>query len=129
MLNWLSEVFSNFIALIVTLPFFAFALFFIGFYLFFQDRKSAIRWSIDSTTLVLIFSVAFMYNSVFASRFGLGLIVIILAILMGLLGGLQLQIRGQVNGIKMLRGAWRLGFLFLSFGYVILFVWGIGKNY
>jgi hypothetical protein len=127
--QFLADGLSNFIALMVTLPFVPFFLLYLGFYLYFQDRTPALRWSIDITTFILIISVSVIYNEIFESKFGLWLILILLSILVGVLGGLQNQIRGAMNLPKMVRGAWRLGFLLLAFSYVLLFFWGIGKNY
>lgn len=129
MIQIIADSLSNFFALIVTLPFVAFLLLYVGFYLYFQEQKPAVRWSIDITTFLLIVSVSVMYNEIFQSSFGLWLIIIIFTILLGLLGGLQNQVRGKMNIPKMVRGAWRLGFLLLSFSYILLFFWGIGKNY
>jgi hypothetical protein len=129
MVQFIADGLSNFIALVVTLPFMAFLLLYLGFYLFFQERQPALKWSIDITMLLLIFSVAVMYNTIFESSFGFWLILIVLIILVGVLGGLQNQIRGVMNIPKLIKGAWRLGFLLLTFSYFLLFFWGIGKNY
>lgn len=65
MIEWIAAGLSNFFALVVTLPFVAFLLLYVGFYLFFQNRRTAILWSIDFTTFLLIVSVSYMYYKVF----------------------------------------------------------------
>lgn len=129
MIQWVAEALSNLFAFVVTLPFVGFLLLYVGFYLYFENRRSAIRWSMDITTFFLILSVSIMYYKIFSSSFGFWLIFLLFLVLLGLIGGLQNQIRGTIHLAKMLRGAWRLGFVFLAFGYVLLFVWGISKNY
>lgn len=129
MIQWVANVLSNLFAFIVTLPFVGFLLLYVGFYLYFENRRSAIRWSMDITTFFLILSISIMYNKIFSSSFGFWLVIAVFLVLLGMIGGLQNQIRGTLHLAKMLRGAWRLGFVFLAFSYVLLFVWGISKNY
>lgn len=124
----LTGTISNFFAILVTLPFIAFILLYLGFILYFQERKKAMRWSMDITTAFLILSVSVMINSQFSTHAGIWTIMLTLLILGGLIGGLQNQLRGSIDIPKIFRAIWRLAFLLLSFSYILLFFLGIGKN-
>ena len=41
----------------------------------------------------------------------------------GLIGSAQNRWKGKVNGKRLLRAVWRLGFVSMSFGYIVLHFW------
>ncbi|KIL41736.1 hypothetical protein SD70_05030 [Gordoniibacillus kamchatkensis] len=113
-------------ALLATVPFLAFALFWGLGYLIFRDKKRSTRLAMDVTTLLLVGAVASMWNRLFQSNFGFWLIVLAILIAVGLLGGYQNREKGAIDMRKIVRIVWRIGFVCLSALYVVFLVLNIG---
>lgn len=84
-----------------------------------EDKKRAIRLSMDVTTLFLIGIVSSLLNKL-GTSFGPYLILLFMLLLAGLIGNAQNRVRGKVDGAKLIRAVWRLSFFVLSVMYVLL---------
>jgi hypothetical protein len=125
-LSWLLYGIKTLYALLATVPFLGFAVFWgIGYWIF-RDKKRTTRLAMDVTTLFLIGAVASLWNHLFQSRFGFWLIVLLLLISIGLLGGYQNREKGAIDMRKIMRIVWRIGFVFLSVMYVLFLILNIG---
>lgn len=121
-MEWLLNVY----AILSVLPFFSFALIWFLIYFIYRDKKRSTATAIDVTTLLLIGIVSAMYNTLFDTWFGgLWWIVLFFLIVFGVLGNLQNRLKGSVDVKRLMRAVWRIGFLVLSFCYVILIIVGI----
>lgn len=121
--------FTFMIALFSTVPFLFFPM--VWGCVFFVTRKpdKATKWSIDITTLLLIFSTAVLFDNVAGSRVIFWLLVMLMLIGAGLLGNMQNRLKGKVDPLKIFRVVWRGGFLVFSLVYVILLFIGIGQQW
>lgn len=82
----------------------------------------AIKLAMDVTTVFLILSVSALFNNVFGSKFGFYLILLILLIAVGLIGGAQNRMKGEVDVRRLMRAVWRLTFAGTGLAYVLLFL-------
>ncbi|BCG60255.1 DUF3397 domain-containing protein [Paenibacillus sp. URB8-2] len=92
-----------------------------------RGKKPALQLAMDVTTVFLLFSVSALFNNLFQNGFGFYLILLLVLISAGLIGGAQNRIKGRVDGKRLLRAVWRLGFLVMGTGYVIFMVFGMIK--
>lgn len=92
-----------------------------------RDKKLAVRLSMDVTTLFLVISVSALFNNLFQVRFGFYLILLLLLITAGLIGGAQNRWKGRVDGKRLFRAVWRLGFLTMSASYILFTFIGLIK--
>lgn len=111
------------------LPFIPFAAVYFGSYLLSKDKKQAIRLAMDVTMVFLIGSVAGLFNQLFGSRFGFYAILLVMLIGAGLLGNLQYRTKGQVDGVRIARAVWRIGFFVLSVCYLIFMTIGLIQSF
>jgi hypothetical protein len=121
-LSWLIHGIATLYALLATVPFVGFALTWAISYLLSKDKKKSTRLAMDVTMLLLIGSVASMWNQLFHSRFGFWLIVLGILIAVGLLGGYQNRVRGAIDMTKIARIVWRIGFVCLAALYVLFLI-------
>lgn len=128
-MSWLLHGIKTFYALLATVPFLGFALFWAIGYVFFRDKKRSTRLAMDVTTLLLIGAVASMWNHLFQSRFGFWLIVLAILIAVGLLGGYQNRVKGAIDMRKIARIVWRIGFLCLSVLYILFLLINVGAYF
>lgn len=92
-----------------------------------RGRKPSLQLAMDVTTAFLLFSVSALFNNLFQSGFGFYLILLLVLITAGLIGGAQNRLKGRVDGKRLLRAVWRLGFLVMGTGYVLFMVFGMIK--
>ncbi|MDT3426516.1 hypothetical protein J2Z22_002042 [Paenibacillus forsythiae] len=92
-----------------------------------RGKKPALQLAMDVTTVFLLFSVSALFNNIFHSGFGFYLILLLVLIAAGLIGGAQNRLKGKVDGKRLLRVVWRLGFLVMGAGYVLFMVIGMIK--
>ncbi|WP_098742736.1 DUF3397 domain-containing protein [Paenibacillus sp. EZ-K15] len=90
-----------------------------------KNRKQALELAMDVTTFFMLFSVSALFNNTFQSKFGFYLILLMLLVAAGLIGSAQNRWKGKVNGKRLLRAVWRLGFVSMSFGYIIFTFFGV----
>jgi hypothetical protein len=120
--GFLLDVFSY----LAALPFIVFILVWILYYFWQQDKKLATMRSMDITMVFLIAAVAGMLDQLVNLGFGsIWILILIFILAFGLLGNAQQRLKGRIDAVKSLRVIWRLGFLILSFMYVVLLFIGI----
>jgi hypothetical protein len=120
--SWLIHSIATLYALLATVPFVGFALAWgIGYWIF-KNKKKSTRLAMDVTMLLLIGSVASMWNQLFQSRFGFWVIFLGILIAVGLLGGYQNRVKGTIDVTKIARIVWRVGFVCLATLYVLFLI-------
>jgi hypothetical protein len=124
------NLFTNFYAYMAIIPFIPFLIVCAAAYFMTNNGKKAIVWAMDITTFFLIGAVSVMYNVVFPSGLGgIWWIVLLFLITGGLIANMQNKLKGQIDPRRIVRAVWRLGFLFLSLFYVLLFIVGITQKF
>ena len=111
-------------AFLAVIPIIPFAIILFGYGAFIQDRKKAFRLAMDITTALLIGCVAVLFDSLFSSKFGILLFMLLGG---GLLGNAQFRKRGAIDAKKIFRTVWRLSFFTMSLLYIVFMCIGIGK--
>ena len=118
MWSWLLQIY----AILATIPFLIFPLVWMIGHAAGLDNKHAVRRSTDVTMFFLIGSVAALYDQLFSTAFkGIWVILLFMLLLGGVLGNLQMRVRGKVDAPKIIRAVWRLSFIVLCPLYIILF--------
>jgi hypothetical protein len=85
-----------------------------------RDKKMSTRLAIDSTTVLLLGTVAMQMHKIFNSWFGFWLMLFIILLITGFIGRQQNDLRGYVYFPRILKILSRIGFVVLSFFYVVL---------
>lgn len=114
--NWIVNTY----AFLAVIPFVPFIFFWFLFYSIFRDKKKSTRLAMDITTLLLVGSVSFMFNKIFASGFGLYLILLFFLLAFGFIGNMQHRKTGSNDFSKIIKIIWRIGFVVLSLVYLVL---------
>lgn len=106
-----------------------FLIWFIAHYVW-KDRKRATHLAMDVTTLLLITSVAVMYDLVFPGSAinGIWIVLAFVILLAGFMGNMQTRLKGKVNPQRLFKGVWRISFMVLSFWFVLFLLIGIAKK-
>ncbi|GGF82862.1 DUF3397 domain-containing protein [Paenibacillus aceti] len=107
-------------AILPIIPFFL--VYFICIFFLKKEQRPSLLLAMDVTTFFLILSVSALFNNVFNSKFGFYLMLLILLIVVGLIGGAQTRLKGQVDVRRMLRAVWRLAFAGTGIVYIVLFL-------
>lgn len=123
MFEWLGNSF----AILSVIPVVPFLLIWLGGMLLHRDRKKVLRLAMDVTFVFLLFSVAALFNMVFQNQFGFYLILIMLLIAGGLIGGAQTRLKGKLDGKRLMRALWRLGFVVMGISYFLFMLVGLLK--
>lgn len=123
MFEWLGNSF----AILSVIPVVPFLLIWLGGMLLNKDRKKVLRLAMDVTFVFLLFSVAALFNMVFQNQFGFYLILIMLLIAGGLIGGAQTRLKGKLDGKRLMRALWRLGFVVMGISYFLFMLVGLLK--
>lgn len=87
-----------------------------------KTKKQAVAIAMDVTTPFLYISVAALFNTIFNSKLGFYIFLLILLLALGLIGSAQNRLKGKVDFQRLFRAVWRLSFLFLSLGYIVLLI-------
>ncbi len=122
---WLAKGFE----LLSSLPFIPFGLAWGAAYVYSRNTRLSTLRAIDVTVLFLAYIVQAMFDEVFGIAFGKYLLLLLFLISFGLLGGLQMQIKGAFDPVKIIRSIWRLGFFVLSLLYLLLLIVGIAIHF
>lgn len=85
-----------------------------------KDKKKSTRLAIDITTVLLIGTVAMQMNKLFNSWFGFWFMLLLLLLITGFIGRQQNDLRGFIHLPRILKIISRIGFVVLSFFYVVL---------
>jgi len=125
----LYEWLVNFYAVLATISFLSFPLFWFIVYFVYKDKKKATRVAMDITTFLLVGSVSVMYDHLFSPSFsGFWIIMLCFLIGAGLIGNKQNREYGQIDVKRIIKVIWRLGFLVLSFFYFVFLLVGLVKS-
>lgn len=119
---WLQQVYT----VLAMVPFVAFFLTWFLVYWLTKDKKKATHASMDITSLFLLGSVAVMSRKLFESGMLFWTVVLLFLIAGGMLGNMQNRMRGRIHMLKITRTLGRVGFVVLSFCYIVLLIIGIG---
>jgi hypothetical protein len=90
-----------------------------------RDKKKSTRLAIDITTVLLLGTVSMQMNKLFGSWLGFWFMLLIILLATGLIGRQQNDLRGFVHLPRIFKILSRIGFVILSFFYVILLIIGI----
>ncbi|QGQ95759.1 DUF3397 family protein [Paenibacillus psychroresistens] len=85
-----------------------------------KDKKKTTRLAIDITTILLLGTVAMQMNKLFNSWFGFWFMLLLLLLITGFIGRQQNDLRGFIHFPRILKIISRIGFVVLSFFYVVL---------
>jgi hypothetical protein len=85
-----------------------------------HDKKKSTQWAIGITTVLLLGTVAMQMHKLFNSWFGFWFMVLIILLVTGFIGRQQNDLRGFVHFPRILKILSRIGFVVLSFFYIIL---------
>jgi hypothetical protein len=104
------------------IPFLTF--FVIWFLLYFikRDKKFSTRLAIDITAVLLLGKVAMQLHQLSGSWFGFWFMLFIILLVTGLIGRQQNDMRGFIHLPKILKIMSRIGFVVLSFFYIVLWI-------
>lgn len=112
-----------------TIPFISFFIVLLIAFIITKDKKESLKWSVHISMLFLLSAVAAMFDKITGSFAGFWWITLLLLFFGGLLIWLQWKVRQRILLTRVIRSVWLLGFLVLSFTYVILFFVGIIHYY
>jgi hypothetical protein len=104
------------------IPFLTFFVIWFIVYLIKHDKKLSTHIAMDITALLLLGKVADQLHKLTGSWFGFWLLVFIMLVATGLIGRKQNEIRGAVIVPRILKILLRIGFVVLSFFYVLLLI-------
>jgi asparagine N-glycosylation enzyme membrane subunit Stt3 len=90
-----------------------------------KDKKKSTRLAIDITTVLLLGTVAMQMHTIFGSWFGFWFMLFIILFVTGIIGRQQNEIRGFVYLPRILKILSRIGFVVLTFIYVVLLLVGL----
>ena len=125
----LESVWSFLKGTLTVVPFLGFPIVYLLVFALKRDRRSAGRWAINITNLLLIRSAVAAYGQIWPDAWSpwwwvIGLYLFLIA----LLGVLQIRWKGKLSLKKIGFSAWRLSFLLFGFLYVLLIATGVVKT-
>jgi asparagine N-glycosylation enzyme membrane subunit Stt3 len=104
------------------IPHLTFILIWFLIYFIKRDKKKSTRLAIDITTVLLLGTVSMQMQKIFNSWFGFWFMLLIILLITGFIGRQQNDLRGFVHFPKILKILSRIGFVVLSFVYVVLLI-------
>lgn len=119
------SLFVNVFAAMAAIPFLSFALVYIITLRLTQQKKRAMHWSMDVTTVLLIMAVGALWQYIWGSSVGWWVLLGLLLLLYVTLALLQIWLKGKLDWERLGRGGWRLSFILFSTLYLIFFVIGM----
>lgn len=123
----MESIMSSLTAIIIIFPFVLFILvFYIGKQIT-NKKRSARNIAINVTTIALIFSVHFIIISIWAKSL-IWAIVLFLILSAIIFTFLYWKFANEIVYRKVFSRYWRLNFLFFSFVYLILLLYGLGSR-
>jgi hypothetical protein len=119
-----STIVSSILALLITIPIIGYLLVFVIVKQATKNHRTAVRYGIDVTTMILLFAVHYMLLVIFNQSFFWMILIALLVIgIMFVL--LHWQVKKEIIISKVLKGYWRLNFLLLSIAYFVLLMYGL----
>lgn len=128
-MQMLIDFLKNAYAILAVVPIVPFIVVYAACAAYWQNKKKAFRLAMDVTTFLLIGCVAVLFNELTGSSFGFYGILLILLLSAGLLGNLQVRLKGKLDPRKIVRTVWRLGFFVMGTLYIVLMLVGIGRTF
>ncbi|MGG3736453.1 DUF3397 domain-containing protein [Aeribacillus pallidus] len=120
----MSTIVSSILALLITIPIIGYLLVFVIVKQATKNHRTAVRYGIDVTTMILLFAVHYMLLVIFNQSFFWMILIALLVIgIMFVL--LHWQVKKEIIISKVLKGYWRLNFLLLSIAYFVLLMYGL----
>jgi hypothetical protein len=114
-----------FVGIYKALAYIPFLTFFVIWFLVYyikRDKKFSTRLAIDITAVLLLGKVSIQLHQLFGSWFGFWFMLFIILLVTGLIGRQQNQLRGSVHLPRIMKIMSRIGFVLLSFFYVVLLI-------
>ncbi|WP_025028056.1 DUF3397 family protein [Caldalkalibacillus mannanilyticus] len=118
----LVSLFANLFALFTIFPILSAIIIYALVFLVTKDKKNALEWSINITTVLLLISV----NMSIQLLWDLSLFWLILLIILLIIGGLtflQFSVYNQLHYARLARGVIRLTFVLFLPIYLVLMLW------
>ncbi len=108
--------------MLIFIPYLSFVvIWFIAYYAM-RNKKKATGLSIDITAFLLVGAVANQMHKLFGSWLGFWLMLFVILLIIGLIGRKQNELRGQINPARITKIIMRMGFVVLSFLYIVLLI-------
>jgi hypothetical protein len=123
------KLFVDLISFFIALPFLAFVASYYLIKLSPKYRERAFNIAINTTTICLFISVSVMFQSIVKLKSGVLITLLILFLLMAILTFLQWNLKRSININKIVKGSFKLWFIFLIISYIFLFFIGIIKSF
>jgi hypothetical protein len=119
------DFFVNIYVALAYIPHLTFIIIWFLIYFIKKDKKKSTRLAIDITTALLLGTVAMQMHKLFGSWFGFWFMLFLILLITGLIGRQQNDLRGFVHLPRILKILSRIGFVVLSFFYVVLLLVGL----
>jgi hypothetical protein len=118
------SILANLSATIITIPIIGLAVIYLLSKAFLKSRKKTWLFTIDLTTLLLMFSVHYLLLVLLGESF-LWIIVMIVFTIILFFGWVHWRKTNELNMRKVLKGSWRFTFLLLAASYLALLITGV----
>ncbi|RFU60320.1 DUF3397 domain-containing protein [Bacillus sp. V59.32b] len=120
----MTTLFSAIAATIITIPFFAYLIFFVIAKQITKNHRRAVHLSMDFSTLLFILSVHYLILAIWGeSVFWLLLLIMIALALLVVI--VHYKVKGEIVIHKVAKGFWRMNFAFFFCAYFILVLCGL----
>ena len=119
------SLFVHVFAAMAAIPFLSFAFVYIITFRLTKQKKRAIHWSMDVTTVLLIMAVGALWQYIWGSFVGGWVALALLLLLYVALALLQIWLKGKLDWERLARRGWRLSFMLFSTLYLVFFVIGM----
>lgn len=123
------KFFADLYAVMATIPFFTFVVIYLLVKWLKGDRRTALIWAMNITTFFLISAVTAMYGLLAkpAAAAFYWWILLFWLLVSGVLGFLQIKLKGRIQPVKLTVVTWKLTFFVLAAAYILLFFMGIAQ--
>jgi hypothetical protein len=118
---------SSIMATFVTLPMIAFLIFYVFARILMKNGKKAFLLTVDLSTFFFILSVYYLILVIWEKSF-MSYIFMILIIICMIFLLLHWKFKQEIDIRKVMKGFWRFNFLFFSFCYICLVIFGLFKR-
>jgi hypothetical protein len=118
---------SSIMATFVTLPMIAFLIFYVFARILTKNGKKAFLLTVDLSTFFFILSVYYLILVIWKKSF-MSYIFMILIIICMIFLLLHWKFKQEIDIRKVMKGFWRFNFLFFSFCYICLVIFGLFKR-
>ncbi|CAM5786887.1 MULTISPECIES: DUF3397 domain-containing protein [Brevibacillus] len=127
--SFFSTTWTYFWATLTAFPFLGFPLAYFLVYLWKKDRRLAGRWAVNITNFLLIRAVVVAYSVIWPEALSAWWwITGFFLAAIGLIGWVQIRLKGKLSLLKASFSVWRLSFLLFGLVYVVLYTTGIFKT-